>query len=502
METTYNFPEGRVDSLMSHLLRQCSNTNGVERVFVSRAIHHQNPTPRIPRGTKSNSPGQNRASEQIDPQSELPPPVSYQQQQSALDTLAEVSRHHLDISHQERHGLQASVKQKKSFPGRQHAEEQFYAQLRDAVKAAPDASHVENSPQTAEPCEAIPARPPLAETASAANERLEESESKSRQQNLDPALERQEEPVQAISYVPDVPADGQPNARKATEGPSEVQPSEAPIDDYHHSMQWVPNGPVEAHPSSYNLASIMATSKRPVSFLSEIVPAHASNHNHADVIAASKQPVAGFGPLRNSAKARSKFSDNRRKQVQEIRKRGACIRCRMLKKPCSEGTPCNACKVLGSARLWKGSCLRTRLADEFTLWSVGRFNSEAKTAVASAFQGLEAPPTKASIEVRLLSNSGMHMTLAANRYSQNGLARQRAALNAYSGTDPELVLRAQFDAHMTSLPVYLLEEEAEVLSRLEEYFSQNIDAYIEAERSAFFKSHPPPCSKFARRRGR
>ena len=40
------------------------------------------------------------------------------------------------------------------------------------------------------------------------------------------------------------------------------------------------------------------------------------------------------GSLKTSkSKARCKFSDERRKEVQEIRRQGACIRCRMLKKP-------------------------------------------------------------------------------------------------------------------------------------------------------------------------
>lgn len=35
----------------------------------------------------------------------------------------------------------------------------------------------------------------------------------------------------------------------------------------------------------------------------------------------------------SKSKARCKFSDERRKEVQEVRRQGACIRCRMLKKP-------------------------------------------------------------------------------------------------------------------------------------------------------------------------
>jgi hypothetical protein len=71
-------------------------------------------------------------------------------------------------------------------------------------------------------------------------------------------------------------------------------------------------------------------------------------------------------------KVRGRFSDSRRKEVQEVRKRGACIRCRMLKKPCSGESPCSTCVNVESARLWKQPCIRTRIADEFGLYMAGR----------------------------------------------------------------------------------------------------------------------------------
>lgn len=43
----------------------------------------------------------------------------------------------------------------------------------------------------------------------------------------------------------------------------------------------------------------------------------------------------GSSPKPQKPKVRSRFSADRRKEVQEVRKRGACIRCRMLKKPVS-----------------------------------------------------------------------------------------------------------------------------------------------------------------------
>lgn len=79
----------------------------------------------------------------------------------------------------------------------------------------------------------------------------------------------------------------------------------------------------------------------------------------------------GNGQRANKPKVRGRFTPNRRKEVQEVRKRGACIRCRMLKKPCSGETPCNTCRNVESARLWKQPCMRTRLADELDMYSAG-----------------------------------------------------------------------------------------------------------------------------------
>lgn len=79
----------------------------------------------------------------------------------------------------------------------------------------------------------------------------------------------------------------------------------------------------------------------------------------------------GNGNRPDKPKVRGRFTPARRKEVQEVRKMGACIRCKMLKKPCSGGTPCNTCKSVESARLWKQPCLRTRIAEEVEMFSAG-----------------------------------------------------------------------------------------------------------------------------------
>jgi hypothetical protein len=79
----------------------------------------------------------------------------------------------------------------------------------------------------------------------------------------------------------------------------------------------------------------------------------------------------GNGQKLSKPKVRGRFTATRRKEVQEVRKQGACIRCRMLKKPCSGDSPCVTCRNVENARVWKQPCIRTRMADELDMYSAG-----------------------------------------------------------------------------------------------------------------------------------
>lgn len=69
--------------------------------------------------------------------------------------------------------------------------------------------------------------------------------------------------------------------------------------------------------------------------------------------------------------ARARFSQSRRREVQEVRKIGACIRCRILRKNCGKGTPCDTCRKVLSPRVWKTGCVRTKLHEMLDLYSAG-----------------------------------------------------------------------------------------------------------------------------------
>ncbi|KAK8251828.1 hypothetical protein IWZ00DRAFT_252463 [Phyllosticta capitalensis] len=108
-----------------------------------------------------------------------------------------------------------------------------------------------------------------------------------------------------------------------------------------------------------------------------------------------------MSPKPNKPKVRGRFSDVRRKEVQEVRKRGACIRCRMLKKPCSGESPCSTCQNVESARLWKHPCIRTRIAEEFALYAAGLHSVLAFHHISAAKAQYHFEHVHGRIEARL-----------------------------------------------------------------------------------------------------
>ncbi|KAK8174854.1 hypothetical protein BC567DRAFT_163615 [Phyllosticta citribraziliensis] len=117
-----------------------------------------------------------------------------------------------------------------------------------------------------------------------------------------------------------------------------------------------------------------------------------------------------MSPKPNKPKVRGRFSDVRRKEVQEVRKRGACIRCRMLKKPCSGESPCSTCQNVESARLWKHPCIRTRIAEEFGLYAAGLHAVLAFHSISSTKAQFHFEHVHGRIEARLDLDPSMYAT--------------------------------------------------------------------------------------------
>jgi hypothetical protein len=194
----------------------------------------------------------------------------------------------------------------------------------------------------------------------------------------------------------------------------------------------------------------------------------------------SNDPNPEFSTLHKPDKtnARSRFTDTRRKEVQQIRKRGACMRCRMLKKPCSDGTPCGACKKVDSARVWKSTCLRTKLAEEFLLYSTSYFHSQTVECFANNVRGMTHAPMPGRVEVALVPNYTLVMTLGLKRY-----------LGSSGGNADQGVLSNEAPLATRRHDIIALDDET-ASQKISEYCMKDsvIDACIENEGNPFLQA--------------
>lgn len=323
-------------------------------------------------------------STQPNPQSYDAETLVLQGQGSALHTLAEVSRRHLDLSTQRasssdeiqgttpmRHSERALIEQTFMTAMRQqphtvqavnHADESdsFFVDG-DFVQHTPSGTHRLRS---SEPMASLP----LMQTASAANRHLEQNE----------ALTHAHRP--SIPQLDSTFNDTSDMTSQTSTGMADTE-----------LTMWtsVPQQPFtrrQSPPSTHPLPGF------------ESIPATKRNTN------------------------RSRFAEGRRKEVEEIRKLGACIRCRMLKKPCSEGTPCERCQTVKVARLWNFGCLRTRLAGELNLFSTSYFHVRLGRQPAG-MQDASFEHLSDRLETKLVKDSTLAMTLKLTQNPFTGLYR-------------------------------------------------------------------------------
>lgn len=197
-----------------------------------------------------------------------------------------------------------------------------------------------------------------------------------------------------------------------------------------------------------------------------------STHEQSPAAASSKLGLGGFGLLQrsNKTKARGRFSEQRRKEVENIRKKGACMRCRMLKKPCSEGTPCDTCKGIENARLWKQTCLRTRLAEEFTLYNTALFYAFDHTRLIRTLNNSSPCDVPGRIEVSLFPDTKVYATFSAMQTSRS----DRFADGNLSGSNDVLLLT--------------FKSEDTAALKMERYVNDAIVQCISAEPSTMLRS--------------
>ncbi|KAL4893958.1 hypothetical protein BDV59DRAFT_176536 [Aspergillus ambiguus] len=178
-------------------------------------------------------------------------------------------------------------------------------------------------------------------------------------------------------------------------------------------------------------------------------------------------------------KVRGRFSAARRREVQEVRKRGACIRCRMLKKPCSGDSPCTTCASVESARLWKHPCIRTRIAEEFESFNANLHATLSYHDVSGIRNQVKFEHYSGRIEVTHFEDSMVYVTFS-------GLQGHKAAASTLDPQLQGLGDDAQFQGSLQEL--YLLDSDTEDLpGKLELYLKKTAPLFYERETSDFMR---------------
>nr|POF08128.1 hypothetical protein CFP56_62708 [Quercus suber] len=450
------FPKGRIDALMGHILRRCPHVSQQDRELVLHQVQHSQEMRR--NAKNSNSFTAATPSCPIGEHLEMQMASSHHNlilaQQSALDTLAEVSRRHMDYSTYRPSVDLAESSQPKNLTdeGQALAEQALIASLQQHVAAssyvgqmAVDDSENHLSGSVAGP-EALRSNSHQFEThvvceTTTATSTADDSQNQRSQSGNETGVHQIQE-----THPPSMPVD--PKLDDVGMETNSTPPMRHPSQD--GDIAWAPD---------------VATDLQSFDSL-------------VDTVADDRQPQ-GCDVVHKglSRRRRGVFSDSRREEVKANRKRGACLRCRMLKKSCSDGTPCHTCSSVETARVWKDTCIRTRIVDTFPLWSVALYHHKAKAEVPAAVEGLVQVALPGRLEVSLCAASDLCMTFAAKQYTSTVSPRNRI-----------VGLSLLDEPHHSPKAIWLLDEGVEMADKIEDYVNCIADVYVRTEPCSAIKA--------------
>lgn len=279
-----------------------------------------------------------------------------------------------------------------------------------------------------------------------------------------------------------------------TEAPSSLAQEEAPtetiteesIQQLQQQQEQQGQQEQQEQPVSEEQASVpVTTASQPwgeITYMSEM--AQQPRFNLADVITHAAADLAKNQFHMNtvadlngakSRHSRARFDATRRKEVQEVRKIGACIRCRILRKTCSKGHPCDTCRKVLSPRVWRSGCVRTKFSEQLDLYSAGVQIVLAQNRV----NGLKARWPLSSHGNKIVAS---HFPEKGIILSLDILERDLAFDAPAEGQSPPQAL-----ANVTRSVVMIDNDSQDVPGRLEVYMREVLPEFARLEPSNFMR---------------
>ncbi|KAG6004417.1 hypothetical protein E4U21_001085 [Claviceps maximensis] len=471
-----NFPKGRIDSLTTHITKRCPAISDSERMRACLELHGI--THARSAAERHHQAQLAQAAAQVNGQQLSP--SSLQQGWSALETLAEASRQvdrsETNRGNTDKHSSQAEAQVEPS--GVQDVEvlelhEQFtlenppasYETFRAQTNGRQDSLAFHTPPPTdaeLSPEERLQALLPASESSPDATNMSVAVAAAARLNPpfLDPQLVNGE-------TTPTSPSIPDSTAAAAT---SNEEASITVMDNNSVGQPWG--------------EMTYLTSTAPAPLLSEHPPLAPLPLNRGGVRMDTSAGVLN-GRTRHF---RSKFTPTRRQEVKEVRKLGACIRCRILRKICSKGTPCDTCRKVLAPRVWMTGCVRSRLHEQLDLYSAGVQVVLSQNRINLLKEQLKLINNGAVVEVSHFAEAGKTIVLAAATAVLEPLQqqqRQQQQEDEEEGSKTDIVNSGQDELHHQVIMID--QDKDDVPSKIEMYMRDVLDLFIERESSRFMR---------------
>ncbi|KAI0406819.1 hypothetical protein F4802DRAFT_605959 [Xylaria palmicola] len=489
-----DFPKGRIDSLTNHLTKKCPAISAADRINACLALHGISSAPGRPKydgllhsgpNMGPNPPGNGHSAGPSDELS-VAHTSNHAQNQiwTPLETLAEVSR---QIEAHEKHDDNVSL------AAHDPTTEAVQTTLAAAIPNIASASQFELQEQfTLE-------NPPISYSNQPQNERKDATpqhqktsefvhhELSSEEQRIHQLLQSASSPSQTALSVAAAAATARLTSAlldpqllsdaAIAEQIAQVAPSTDMMIDYPEPEREQPAPQVtqtsqvpDASPTPASRAAETSTSWHGMAYMSEDIHGPATVTDHAHQLGPNLKGGYRMDTITSpdgsrQKHSRAKFDKERRIEVQEVRRIGACIRCRILRKVCSKGTPCDTCKKVLSPRVWRTGCVRTKLSEFIDLYSAG-------VQVVMAQKRINGYKTSYHLE-----NRGA--VVEASHFPESAQTVTFQVFQGYSKDPDEAVLKLDVRA-----PVLLLDNDKEdIPGKVEAYMRQMLPEYITHEPS-------------------
>ncbi|KAG5947952.1 hypothetical protein E4U53_006363 [Claviceps sorghi] len=193
---------------------------------------------------------------------------------------------------------------------------------------------------------------------------------------------------------------------------------------------------------------------------------------------------------------RSKFTPARRQEVKEVRKLGACIRCRILRKICSKGDPCDTCRKVLAPRVWMTGCVRSRLHEQLDLYSAGVQVVLSQNRINLLKEQLKLVNDGSVVEVSHFAEAGKTIVLAAataileplqQRQQQRREEEETKEKREEEEQDQKAAIGNDGHDEAHHQVIMIDQDKDDVPSKIETYMRDVLDLFIERESSRFMR---------------